>query len=106
MTIVLKRGDRLPAVEAQLLDAAGGAVDLTGATVRFHVADPKGPVVINQPATIVTPAEGRVKYAWASGETDALRGAYYWEFEVTLSGMTLSVPNGGHGVLVVEGDLA
>ena len=32
---VLKRGDRLPALEATLQDAEGRGVDLAGATVRF-----------------------------------------------------------------------
>lgn len=90
----IKQGDTLPPIGATLKDAAGAALDLTGASVRFHMR-PGGESAasVDQVCEIVDAAAGKVRYAWQVGDTDA-PGSYVAEFEVTFSdGRVLTIPN-------------
>lgn len=92
----IKQGDTIPVLRATLRGADTNVIDLTGCTVRFHLA--RGTAQANTPvldvtATIVTAASGVVEYAWLAGDTD-VAGDYVGEFEVTLStGDTVTCPN-------------
>lgn len=90
----IKQGDTLPALQATLKDADDAAVNLTGATVRFHMRLPGATsLTVDGAAEIVTAASGIVKYVWQAGDTDE-PGAYEAEFEVTFDDDTiLTFPN-------------
>lgn len=101
----IKRGDTGPSITAVLSDPSG-AVDLTGASVKFklRLAD-TGALVVNADATIVTPVQGSVAYGWESGDT-AVAGEYLAEWEVTFqNGEIITFPNDGYLRIKVTGDL-
>jgi hypothetical protein len=101
------QGDTLPILERQFLDDAGAAIDLTGATVRFVMADPLGVNVIDVAG--LTPeapeTEGRVRYPWADGDA-ALAGPYEAKFIATWPGAnptpTETAPNNGFLLIAVD----
>lgn len=69
MAFHLKVGDRRPYLALQLVDAAGAAVNLTGATdVDLKWTEPDG-TARTAAMTITNVTEGRVSYAWQAGDT-------------------------------------
>ena len=85
MPFYLKQNDTAPSIRATLKDGSGSVIDLTGASVRFHMKDLSGTVKIDTAATIISPAtSGIVQYNWTGSDTDTA-GTYYAEFEVTYS---------------------
>ena len=87
MTFYIKQNDTSPSLRATLKDGDNIAIDLTGATVRFHMKSLEDKtVVVDADATIVSPSvNGIVQYDWDNGDT-ATAGSYQGEFEVTLAG--------------------
>jgi len=84
MTFTTKRNNTSPAMLATLLDENRDVVILSGSSVRFHMRAIGGELKVDQPATIVTPLEGLVRYDWTASDTDTI-GSYKAEFEVTFS---------------------
>ena len=85
----LKQGDTKPSLSAQLL-SNGSAVDLTGATVKFHMG-----TTVDVSAVIVDAATGNVRYDPATAHT-VTAGIFKAEFEVTFSDGTIETfPNDG-----------
>ena len=83
MTFYIKQNDTSPSIVAELKDGSDVAIDLTDATVRFHMRKiGSDSVVTDQPALIVTPLTGLVRYNWSSSDTENI-GSYQAEFEVT-----------------------
>lgn len=101
MTIQLKKNDRLPLARAELTDANGAALDLTGATVTFKMRrwGTETLKIASASATVIDAPGGVVQYSWAAGDTDT-PGTYDGEFVVTYGGLPMTVP-GGNTVLVV-----
>lgn len=94
----IKRGDRLPTIQASLTDGSGAAVNLTDATVKFLMRPRTSATpTVNAAAAIVgTATAGVVQYAWSAGDTDTA-GEYLAEFEVTfLDGRKASFPSDGY----------
>lgn len=84
----IKQDNTSPALEAQLKDNDGNAVDLTGASVRFQmkkVGDDSPSV--DASAKITDASNGIVAYDWSIGDTDTT-GSYIAEFDVDYSGGT------------------
>jgi hypothetical protein len=97
MTFYVKQNDTSPAMLATLQDADGNAVNVTGATVRFHMrAVGSTQVVVDEAATIVTALDGLVRYDWQAADTDTI-GSYQAEFEVTYADASVETfPNDGY----------
>ena len=97
MTFYIKQNDTSPAMLATLQDADGNAVNLTGATVRFHMRAVGGnEVVVDDAVTVVTPLSGIVRYDWSADDTDTI-GSYQAEFEVTYADASIETfPNDGY----------
>lgn len=102
----IKQNDTTPSLRATLM-WSGSAVDLTGASVGFHMRDAyTGTVIIDSPATIVDAANGVVEYEWLPADT-AVAGLYEGEFEVTFaSGEVMTFPNDGHIRIQIVDDIA
>lgn len=101
----IKKNDTLPAIGAILKDAAGDPVDLTGATVRFHMSIGSA-VKVDAAATIVDAAAGDVRYDWQSGDTDTA-GPARCEFEVTFPGGGVETwPNNGAWTVSIAEEIA
>lgn len=89
----ISEDDRLPKLDAILIDGRGDIVDLTGATVEFHMATQAGTNVITADADIVDEDNGHVQYDWQFGDT-ADPGTYNATFRVTFpSGLKQTFPN-------------
>ena len=100
----LKRGDTSPPFTATLRDANGDAVDLTGASARFHMRDPiTNEVVVDASATITDEPNGRVSYSWQAADT-ARAGHFDAEIEVTYGDLSRSTfpSDGWHRVSILD----
>ena len=97
MTFYVKQNDTSPAMLATLQDADGNAINLTAASVRFHMRQiGRSDVAVDAPAVIVTPLEGLVRYNWIAADTDTV-GSYQAEFEVTYADSSIETfPNDGY----------
>lgn len=92
----IKQGDTSPAIEATLKDRDGNAVNLTGASVQFHLSTTAYKNVIDAAGTLVNASEGRVKYEWQPDDTGQ-QGDFFAEFEVTYADNTIETfPNDGY----------
>ena len=104
-TFYVKKGDRLPILQATLVDGNGNAVNLTGATVTFSMANSAGTLVITDGScTIVSATGGVVSYAWGSSDTTTA-GTFTGEFEVTIGGLVQRFPNDSNIFIVITSNL-
>lgn len=101
-TIYITEDDTSPAVSATLTDSAGNAIDLTGASVDFVLAEPRGGGnVVDSPATITNASAGEVEYLWSSSDT-ADSGLFYGTFVVTFGdGSVETFPNTGYYDVII-----
>ena len=81
----IKQANTLPVYTDTLTDASGNVINLTGATVTFHMTNMFAGNVVNATATIVNAALGQVSYSWQSGDT-SIPGTYSAEWAVVFSG--------------------
>jgi hypothetical protein len=82
-TAYLKQNDTSPTLDAILTDANGDPVDVTNATVRFHMMQIGATTLkIDAAASVIDGAAGHVRYALREGDTDT-PGSYKAEYEVT-----------------------
>lgn len=103
-TFPIKRNDTSPAIGQQLLYGNGAVVDLTGATVRLHIAR-RGVSIVDAVASIDDAINGMVSYQWQAADT-AVDGLYMQEWQVTFqSGAVETFPNGDSNVVVIGPDL-
>ena len=103
----LKQGDTTSVLNRTLRDADGNVVDVTGATIVFSMMNSAGTVKVNlQSASIVTAAQGAVRYTWASADVDTV-GTYRGEFKVTYSGGGIQrFPNDSYIVIEITDNVA
>lgn len=101
MTFTIKQSDTSPAIQATLQDANAVPINLSGATVKFHMKLLGGNTILNEDMVIVTPLSGLVRYDWQVGDT-SVAGTYYAEFEVTYADSTVETfPNTGNIPIVI-----
>lgn len=105
MAFSIKQNDTSPSLQATLKDASQTVVNLTGATVMFHMKSVDGTVKVDEEMTITNAEGGVVQYDWQAGDTDTV-GTYYVEFEVTYSDLSVETfPNNGNKVVTVVKEL-
>lgn len=107
MTFYVKQNDTAPSIRATLKDSDNTVINLTGATVRFHMRTIGGTTAkVDSAATVVSPAtSGVVQYDWVAADTDTV-GTYQAEFEVTYSDGTIETfPNNGYIVVEITDDI-
>lgn len=105
-TFYMKQNDTQPRMLATLQDGDEVAINLTGASVRFHMRTLAGTLKTDAAATIVTAASGIVRYDWAAADTDTV-GTYQAEFEVTYPDATVETfPNSGYIRVEITDDIA
>lgn len=78
----IKQNDTSPAIRAALKTPNNKAVNLIGATVRFHMRNKNRKLLINKLAIVENQESGIVRYDWEPGDTN-LHGICFCEFEVT-----------------------
>lgn len=107
MAFYIKQNDTSPAMLATLQDANGTAINLTGASVRFHMRTiGSTQTVVDAAATVVTPLSGIVRYNWIAADTDTI-GSYQAEFEVTYADASIETfPNDGYIRVEIVDDIA
>ena len=103
----IKQNDTSPAIQATLKDTDGNAVNLLGATVRFHMRKQGATTAkVDAAATIVSAASGIVRYNWTAANTDTV-GTYNAEFEVTYTDNTVETfPNASYIKVKIVDDIA
>jgi len=105
----IKRGDTSPVLQVTLQtgpDANPVAIDLSTATVAFHMRDSAGVLVVNVPAVVIDAPNGVVQHRWTLAHT-ATGGYFYAEFEVTFADLAKETfPNSGNIPVAIIGDVA
>jgi hypothetical protein len=104
----IKQNDTRPSLRCSLLDADELPVDLTAATIEFHMrVYPAGSTKISAGSVAVLDrVQGDVEYRWASGDVDTA-DVFEAEFEVTFSDGTIQTfPNDGHATVTITDDIA
>jgi len=77
---IIKVDDQLPILSATLTDQDGNPSDLTGFTsMQLRYRPAAGGAVQTKTATIDDALNGKVSYAWTSGDTSTA-GLYYGEW--------------------------
>lgn len=106
MAFSIKQNDTAPSIRATLRDGSNTAIDLTDATVRFHMKAVAGTTVkVDALANIVNATGGIVQYNWTTNDTDTA-GSYYAEFEVTYSDGTVETfPNNSNLSISIRAEL-
>ena len=99
----IKRGDNAKSIRYALIPAS---VVLTGAQVRFQMRTREGALLIDQPATIVTPTgTPTVQYDWQTNDT-ANAGEFEAEFKVTYANSKVETfPDNGFIHIVIGEDV-
>ena len=105
MAFYIKQNDTSPSVTATLTDANSVPVNVSGATVRFHMEDVVGTLKVDAEMAIPDGINGVVQYDWQAGDTDTA-GTYYVEFEVTYNdGAVETFPNNNKEVIIIRPEL-
>lgn len=108
MSFYVKQNDTKPAMRATLKDGDGTVINLTDATVRFHMRVIGATSnTVDAAATVVSPAtSGVVQYSWDAADTATI-GTYQAEFEVTYGDLSVETfPNTGYIVVEIVDDIA
>lgn len=107
MTFYIKQNDTAPALRATLKDGDGDVINLTDASVRFHMrrVGSTSTTVDNAATTVVPYTSGVVQYDWEAADTVTV-GTYHAEFEVTYSDGTIETfPNNSFMTIEVTDDI-
>jgi predicted dehydrogenase len=106
MAFSIKQNDTAPSLRATLKNGSGTVIDLTDATVMFHMkAVGDTSVKVDAATSIVDAENGIVQYNWTSSDTDTA-GSYYAEFEVTYNDGTIETfPNNSNLSISIRAEL-
>jgi hypothetical protein len=102
----IKQNDTSPSLLAVLKDADDVVVDITGATIRFHMRNGAGTTVVDAAAVVAGALTGEARYDWIATDTVTV-GGFNAEFEVTYSDGTIETfPNTGYIQVRIKDDIA
>ena len=105
----LKENDTGKPIEGILRDGFGAPVDITGATVVFHMRlAPAGAVKVTggSMGAVGSATNGRVKYSFSASDVDT-PGTYEGEVQATFSnGLIRTFPERGYISVEIEDDIA
>ena len=107
MTFYVKKNDTAPSLRASLKDGGDQAIDLSDATVNFHMRKVGASTIkVDASAVVIgSSSDGIVQYNWTTADTDTA-GTYQGEFEVTYSdGSVESFPNNGYILVEILDDI-
>ena len=106
MAFYIKQNDTSPNLRAILKDGDEVAINLTDATIRFHMRTIGGTTaVVDDAASIVSAENGIVQYIWDAADT-ATVGSYQAEFEVTFADSSIETfPNNGYIRVEITDDI-
>lgn len=105
----IKRNDTSPSIQITCQDSNGTAVDVTGASVQFHMrlagsAD-GATLKVDAAGSVVSGSSGTVKYDWSASDTNTA-GEYECEFEITFGDGTVETfPSSGYDRVIIDEDL-
>jgi hypothetical protein len=107
MAFFIKQNDTSPNLDATLKDASDNAIDLAGASLRFHMRKIGATSAkVDAAATIIDEDTGQVRYTWSAGDTDTI-GSFEAEFEVTYGdGSVETFPNNKFFSIEITDDIA
>ena len=108
MTFNIKQNDTAPSIRANLKDGNAAAVNLTGASVRFHMRTISGGISkVDAPGVIISPPDsGVVQYNWNAADTDTVE-SYQAEFEITYANGTIETfPNDRYIRIEITDDIS
>lgn len=107
MAFNIKQNDTSPQIGAILKDGSGNPIDLTAASVRFHMKRIGASTAsVTADATIINADAGSVKYAWSTGDTSTA-GSFQAEFQVTYTGGGIETfPNDSSIAIEITPELA
>lgn len=99
-TLSMKQGDTLPELLVQILGPTGTPLDLTSATsVTFRMRTKAGIVLVERAAIVQIAAEGRARFVWQAGDTDAI-GEHDAEWTIAFPGAKeVTIPNNGYDTI-------
>ena len=104
----IKQNDTRPVLEVFLRDERDRAIDITGATIVFHMrnASTNAAIITNGTVTVVDAVNGQVRYSWAAADT-ATAVVCEAEFQVTfISTLIETFPNDGYIKVIITDDVA
>jgi predicted ArsR family transcriptional regulator len=105
MAFRIKQNDTSPSLQATLKDASGSSVNITGATVKFHMKSLEDSIKIDAEMEITDAEGGVVQYNWSASDTDTVE-TYRAEFEVTYADASVETfPNNGNVSIIVSPEL-
>lgn len=101
--ILLRVGDRLPVIRANLTGEKGQKIDLTGASVRILVKPlATDAAKVDSPCTVTAAADGAVEYAPEVAASDTAGEYRAWFVITDAAGKKLTVPNEGYIPMLVS----
>ena len=102
---IIKRNATSPSLAGTATDSNDASIDISGATVRFHMLDTDGNTVVDAAATIASGPAGTMRYDWAAADTD-VAGGFRGECEVTYADGTIETfPNTSYIPIRIYEDL-
>lgn len=103
----LKQGDTAPQFVVTLTHDTDVPINLTDASVRFHLRNlATGVVTVDAAGAVHSVSDKQVRYDWQAGDS-VTAGLYEFEFEITYSDGTIETfPNWTHGVLEITSQIA
>lgn len=104
----IKRGDRAPYLQVQVLNPDDTARDLsTASAIQLNMGKEGAlvPKINMQPMTSIFLGQGIVEYRWAAADTDTV-GEFRAEIVVTEGGKSESFPHDGYIIVEVVQDVA